>query len=45
MAVSALPLEFSIYPTYCAAYMYFVLYYVLPFPYAHVVTEEGKGKN
>lgn len=46
MEVSALPLEFHIYySTYCAAYMYFVFYYVLPFLYACVVTREGKGKD
>lgn len=46
MEVSALPLEFhKYYSTYCAAYMYFVFYYVLPFFYACIVTQEGKGKD
>lgn len=45
MEVSALPLEFHIYSTYWTANLYFVVYYVLPFLYTCVVTQEGKGKD
>lgn len=45
MEVSALPLEFHMYySTYCTANVYFV-FYVFPFLYTCVVTQEGKGKD
>lgn len=44
--VSALPLEFHMYySTLYSIHVFCVFYYGLPFLYACVVTQEGKGKD